>query len=232
MRVYVGTSGYQYKGFRGTFYSERCREADMLVEYGQQLPSVELNNTFYRSPRRAQAERWAQQVPALFRFAIKAPRRITHQQRLQGSEQHLAWLYEALAGLGERLGVVLYQLPPQMRVDVPRLQAFLAALPKGVPAAFEFRHPSWAEEGVFAALREYNAALCVTDNETGTPLLPHMGTADFAYLRLRREMYDDSDLAALARRIHGLDVDRVFAFFKHEESGPGLALRLRVHCEP
>lgn len=227
MRVYVGTSGYQYRAFRGSLYSERCREADMLVEYGSRLSSVEINNTFYRMPKPEVLQRWVQQVPADFRFTIKASQRITHRQRLKDCAESVAYLADNLQALGELLGVVLYQLPPYQRLDLPRLQAFLACLPVGQAVAMEFRHHSWFCDEAFELLRGRNVALCHNDSGEGEDATPREFTADFSYARLRREHYSQEELQALADGLRGQPVERAFAYFKHEESGGALALTLQ-----
>lgn len=227
MRVHVGTSGYQYRAFRGSLYSEDCREADMLTEYGRRLSGVEINNTFYRMPKSEVVARWAAQVPADFRFSIKASQRITHRQRLKNSEESVAYLSNNLAGLGERLGVVLYQLPPYQRLDLPRLTAFLACQPPQQRVAVEFRHASWFCDEVLDLLRERGVALVYSDEGEGEHATPQITTAPFSYTRLRREEYSSQELAAIARRLLAEPVDTVFVFFKHEESGAALALSLQ-----
>lgn len=232
MRVHIGTSGYQYRFLRGSFYSPRCREADMLAEYAQQLSSVEVNNTFYRMPRQDVLRRWAEQVPPGFRFAIKASQRITHRKRLKDCEESVGYLAENLRVLGERLGVVLYQLPPYFRADVPCLQDFLAVLPSDQRAAIEFRHRSWLVDEVFTLLQDRGVALCLADVDDEDRLAPWVVTADFLYLRFRRAHYDDEAMAQLAQRLTSQPVADAFAYFKHEEIGPQLALRLRARCVP
>jgi uncharacterized protein YecE (DUF72 family) len=227
MRVRVGTSGYQYKFWRGTFYSERCKEAEMLAEYGAKLPTVEINNTFYRMPKPAVLERWAGQVGDDFRFSLKASRRITHQQRLKDVGDNVGYLFTTAAALGDKLGVVLFQLPPNLRKDLPRLDAFLGALPVGSRVALEFRHESWFDDEVFARLRARQIALCICDEGEGERAVPFVATADFGYLRLRRERYADDELTQVAAAISGQPWAEAYAFFKHEEGAPELAARLQ-----
>ncbi len=161
----AGTSGYSYAPWKGRFYPPRLPAGEMLAFYARHFETVEINSSFYRVPAVATLEKWAGQVPASFRFAFKAPRRLTHDHQLQDSEGAVAFL-QALAGLGERRGPVLFQLPPRFTVDLSRLDAFLAALPRDVPVAFEFRHPSWFDEAVFERLRAHGAALCLAQTES------------------------------------------------------------------
>jgi uncharacterized protein YecE (DUF72 family) len=227
MRVRVGTSGYQYKFWRGHFYSESCKEAGMLAEYGTKLPTVEVNNTFYRMPKPAVMARWAEQVPDGFRFAVKASRRITHIKRLKEVESDVAYLFESARELGPKLGPVLFQLPPNLRCDRARLVAFLAALPAGASAAIEFRHESWFDEEVYGLLRERGVALCISDEGEGEKATPFVATAEFGYLRLRREVYEPAELAAIAEQVKAQAWSDAYAFFKHEQDAPELAARLQ-----
>lgn len=223
MRSWVGTSGYQYRAWRGTFYSERCREADMLQQYAAKLHSVEVNSTFYRMPRPGVLAHWRATVGDDFRFAIKASQRISHRKRLRECAEPVEYLLSLLDHLGEQLGPVLVQLPPTLRRDDGRLADFLSLWPQDVHVAMEFRHESWFDESVFACLRKFGAALCIADVD-GSPLADHfVATADWGYLRLRREAYDDAALDDLARRIRAQDWRESFAYFKHEDTGPSLA---------
>jgi len=216
----VGTSGYSYKEWKGPFYPEKMKPADMLAFYGERLSSVEINNTFYRLPKKSVLENWAAQVPETFRFAIKASRRITHFKRLKAAEDETGYLLDVTQALGERLGVLLFQLPPNLKCDLERFDTFLEALPEGTPAAFEFRHESWADEAVFERLRARSFALVAVDAEDEErPALER--TADWGYLRLRRPDYDRSDLAKWAAEITASGWDRAFVFFKHEDEGAG-----------
>jgi uncharacterized protein YecE (DUF72 family) len=220
MRASVGTSGYGYEGWRGPFYPERLPAREWLRFYAERLPAVEINNTFYRMPRTSVLESWAAQVPSHFRFALKASRRITHFKRLADCADETAWLLRGAAALGGRLGAILFQLPPNLRCDLGRLDAFLALLPEGTPAAFEFRHPSWREAPVRDRLRARGCALVAADDDDGEPA-PIEPTAGFGYLRLRRPGYQRADLAGWAQRILAQGWSEVFAFFKHEEAGTG-----------
>jgi uncharacterized protein YecE (DUF72 family) len=228
VRVLVGTSGYSYKPWKGRFYPEKIKDADMLAFYATRFPTVEINNTFYRMPAPALLAKWAQETATGFTFALKAPQRITHQKRLGDVADDLAYFLETAAALGDKLGPVLYQLPPYMKKDLERLRAFLGRLPPRPPAAFEFRHDSWFDEDVRAALREHGRALCVADTGEEGPAGRLVSTAPWGYLRLRRAEYGDADLDRWAEEIRAQGWERAFVFFKHEDEarGPELATRL------
>ena len=219
MRVLIGTSGYSYKEWKGSFYPEDLPASKMLRFYGEQFPTVEANGTFYKMPSAKQLGEWTAQVPDGFVFAVKAPQRITHKERLEGSAESLAFFLTACEALGSRLGPLLFQLPPFLKKDLPRLSAFLALLPPTVQAAFEFRHPSWFADDVYLALRSRGAALVMSESEKLTA--PLVVTAPFGYLRLRREDYVDKDLAAWADQIRAQPWERVFIYLKHEDAGMG-----------
>jgi uncharacterized protein YecE (DUF72 family) len=227
MTLHIGTSGYQYNFWRGSLYSERCKPADMLVEYSAQLATVEINATFYRMPKREVLERWASTVPDHFRFAIKASRQITHVKRLKDPEQNVAYLFSVLEGLGDKLAAVLFQLPPNLKKDLERFDRFLAALPAGARVAFEFRHESWFDDEVYARLRAREAALCISDEGEGERATPFVATASFGYLRLRREQYSDAELSDVLQKIAAESWANAYVYFKHEEGAPELVSRLR-----
>jgi uncharacterized protein YecE (DUF72 family) len=225
MELRAGTSGFSYAEWKGVFYPEKLPAREMLGYYAQRLPSVEINNTFYRLPKASVLEAWAGQVPASFRFAVKASRRITHFARLKGAEEETAYLLETLGALGD-------QLPPNLPCDHARLEAFLALLPEGGRHAFEFRHASWlAEPGVRERLRVRNAAWVLSD--TGDePVQELVACADWGYLRLRRPGYGPAELAAWLERIRATGWREAYVFFKHEDeaAGPRMAeefLKLR-----
>lgn len=224
MRLFSGTSGFSYDGWTGTFYPEDLPAHGRLAYYATKLPAVEINNTFYRMPRPELLARWAAGVPDGFRFALKAPQRITHVKRLKDASEEVRFLLGAARQLGAKLGPVLYGLPPNLKKDAPRLAAFLALLPSDTKTAFEFRNPTWLDPEVFALLRSAGAALCVADDEKGTT--PLEATAPWGYLRLRRADYTEADLAAWAGRVRGA-WDEAFVFFKHEEEGAAPALARR-----
>jgi uncharacterized protein YecE (DUF72 family) len=219
MEMLAGTSGYSYKEWLGSFYPEKLPAKEMLRYYAGHFPTVEINNTFYRMPAESMLAGWVNEVPASFRFTLKAPQRITHQKRLREAEQEVAEFLRRAAVLGDQLGVVLFQLPPFLRKDLPRLRDFLALLPSDLRTAFEFRHESWQDDEVYAALRERGAALCVADTDEGDT--PFVCTADNGYLRLRRTHYDDRDLSAWAERVAAQPLQRAYVYFKHEDEALG-----------
>jgi uncharacterized protein YecE (DUF72 family) len=222
VQILAGTSGYSYPPWKGHFYPQKLPAAKMLGYYATRLPTVEINNTFYRMPKREMFEKWVTEVPPAFRFAVKAPKRITHERRLLDCADAVAQLAEGAAALGERLGPVLFQLPPFQKKDLPRLQDFLAVLQKTAPtlrAAFEFRHESWFDAEVNAALAAGGAALCVADAEDLTT--PVAATTSWGYLRLRRQDYDDAAVASWGERIRAQPWNETYVFFKHEDEGRG-----------
>jgi uncharacterized protein YecE (DUF72 family) len=227
MPLTAGTSGYSFKEWCGPFYPEKMAGADMLRYYAERLPTVEINNTFYRMPAESVLAQWAGQVPAHFRFTLKAPRRITHEKRLREADDHVAEFLRRSGALGDKLGVVLFQLPPYLKKDLPRLTDFLALLPAGKRTAFEFRHESWQDDEVYQALRERGAMLCVTDTDEGDT--PFVATSDIGYVRLRRTHYDDADLAAWAARIAGQPVTHTYVYFMHEDDALGTKFAARLN---
>ena len=219
MNFSVGTSGFSYKEWKGPFYPEKLPNKDMLAYYSSELPAVEINNTFYRLPKREVIENWAAQVPEGFRFSIKASRRITHFRRLKDTGEVLDYLLEATSRLGDRLGVILFQLPPNFKKDIDRLSAFLETLPGDVRAAFEFRNDSWFDDEGYAALRARGAALVTADtNEQDATIV---STAPFGYLRLRKDGYSNKKIATCAKNVAAQEWDDAFVFFKHEDAGGG-----------
>ncbi len=230
MQVLVGTSGYSYKAWKGSFYPEDLKDADMLRFYAQRFATVEINNTFYRMPGRETLARWSEETPPGFTFVLKASRRITHEKRLSGeAADAVSYLFATAVALGPKLGPVLFQLPPFLKKDASRLRGFLSLLPEDRPAAFEFRHESWLDEEVYGILRSRGAALCSADtDESGEEAAPLVPTAGWGYLRLRRSDYGEPDLAAWADRIRSQPWDRAFVFFKHEEEGKGPELAARL----
>ncbi|HEU4766381.1 MAG TPA: DUF72 domain-containing protein [Pyrinomonadaceae bacterium] len=220
MNLYVGTSGYSYKEWKGSFYPEKLAAKDMLPYYSSKLPAVELNNTFYRLPKRDMVESWKAQVPENFRFSVKAPQRITHFKRLKDAADETKYMLDMVSALDDRLGVVLYQLPPNMKKDLERLEAFLKQLPGQTRAAFEFRHPTWFDDDVLQLLRNENRALCVSDTDD-LPVNRIDKTADWGYMRLRRVSYSTADLREWISRMKDQDWETTFVFFKHEDEGTG-----------
>ena len=223
--ILVGTSGYNYPEWKGSFYPSDLSAAKMLPYYASKFPTVEINYTFYRMPTPKLIAGWRAQVPPGFRFTLKAPKRITHDKRLRAAEvsESVNGFITAAAELGPQLAALLFQLPPNFKKDLVLLNEFLSLLPPKTTAAFEFRNPSWLEDDVFDALRKRNIALCIADSETReTPLVT---TADYAYLRLRDEGYGDAEIAQwteTARRL-GETAKDVFVYFKHEDEGKGAA---------
>lgn len=220
MNLYVGTSGYSYKEWKGSFYPEKLAAKDMLPYYAGRLKAVELNNTFYRMPQQTMVESWKEQVPDDFRFSVKASQRITHFKRLKEADAETKFMLDTVSGLGDRLGVVLFQLPPNMKKDIERLDSFLTHLPIELKATFEFRHPTWYDDDVLDLLRSHNRALCVSDTDD-LPVNHVDKTADWGYLRLRRVNYSKPDLKNWIKRIKAQDWTTTFVFFKHEDEGTG-----------
>jgi uncharacterized protein YecE (DUF72 family) len=228
VQTFIGTSGFSYPAWRGSFYPEKLAPSRMLEFYAERLGTVEINNTFYRMPKAEILRGWAAATPAGFRFAPKAPQQITHRQKLVGSGDSVAFFLAAIEALGDKLGPTLFQLPPFLRKDLPRLTDFLAQIPAGARAAFEFRHASWFSDDVYEALRAHGAALCLADAEDlSTPVV---ATAGWGYLRLRRTDYDDAALATWAEQLRAQAPGwtDAFVYFKHEDGarGPKLAARL------
>jgi len=226
--VRVGTSGFSYKEWLGSFYPPKLAGPKMLEHYAQKLATVEINYTFRAMPKREMLEKWASQTPAHFRFALKAPQRITHFARLRNVEDATGHFIDVASVLGARLGPALFQLPPDFKRDVARLKDFLAVLKGRIRAAFEFRDESWFDNEVFGALADGGAALCIA--ETEKLKTPVRRTAPYVYLRLRMGDYDDAGLASWARHVDelGKDANEIYAFFKHEDRAPELALKFRA----
>ncbi len=220
MRLCVGTSGFSYDAWRGTFYPEDIPADLMLAYYAERFDTVEINNTFYRTPKKSVVEGWAAGVPEGFRFVLKASRRVTHVKRLKDVGEETGYVLDAFAAMGERLGAILVQLPPNLRKDVARLDAFLAQVPARFRLAFEFRNPTWHDAEVAERLRAHGAALVAADvdDETEAEIVP---TAGWGYLRLRRVDYPPEALARWVERVRAQPWNEVFAFFKHEEAGTG-----------
>ena len=227
MLLSAGTSGYSYKEWLGRFYPEKTPASEMLRYYAQHFATVEINNTFYRMPAESMLAQWSQQVPDQFTFTLKAPRRITHVDRLRDSELAVAEFLRRAGTLGNKLGVILFQLPPFLKKDVSRLRDFLALLPAGTPSAFEFRHASWQDDEVHELLRRRDAILCVTDTDEGET--PFVATADCGYLRLRRTHYSDGELRAWASQIAGNALPRTYVYFMHEDEALGTRFAQRLN---
>ena len=221
MPTWVGTSGYNYPEWKGSFYPEKLPATKMLGFYAQRFTTVEINYTFYRVPNTRILAGWDRDTPPGFRLTLKAPKRITHIAKLKDCGELLEYFLRVSATLGPKLGVLLFQLPPYLRRDLTLLEAFLAQIPQGTRAAFEFRHGSWMDAEVFARLRARELALCVADSEKfSTPLEI---TASYGYFRLRDEGYTPEDLQRWAAliRANTAGCSDVYVYFKHEEAGKG-----------
>jgi uncharacterized protein YecE (DUF72 family) len=221
--IAIGTSGYNYPEWRGSFYPEKFPTGKMLPYYAERFSTVEVNYTFYRMPNAKTVAGWAAETPAGFSFTLKAPQRITHFARLREIGDPLRYFLDTAAGLGPKLGPVLFQLPPNFKKDLVRLGGLLDQLPAGLRCAMEFRHESWFADEVYERLRASNAALCVADTEEDTT--PVEATADWGYLRLRDQGYTAADLEGWGRRIQemGGRWRDTYVYFKHEEAGTGPA---------
>jgi uncharacterized protein YecE (DUF72 family) len=231
MNVLVGTSGWSYKEWKGSFYPQKLPAEEMLRFYASRFSTVEVNNSFYRIPSERVLAAWAEQVPEDFRFVLKASRRVTHNGRLKDEDGSLGYFLRAVSPLGERLGPTLFQLPPTFKKDASRLQDFLGRLPRRWLAAIEFRHPTWFDEELYDLLRARDVALVAVDEDEGegrgAPLVP---TASWGYLRLRRTQYDAAALQSWADRIGMQQWKQAFVFLKHEEgspTGPAVALEMK-----
>jgi uncharacterized protein YecE (DUF72 family) len=221
MTIWVGTSGYNYPEWKGSFYPQKLPAAKMLPYYAERFSTVEINNTFYRMPDEKILAGWNRETPDRFKLTLKAPKRITHDSRLRDCAESLSFFVRVARTLGPKLGALLFQLPPYFRKDLNVLDAFLAALPTDVCAAFEFRHASWLDEEVYARLKARNLALCIADNDKSST--PVRMTADYAYFRLRDEGYAPEDIATWAQTIRAQTAQcrDVYVYFKHEEAGKG-----------
>ncbi len=226
MRVLTGTSGFSYKEWKGSFYPEDLPAEEMLRFYASRLPAVEINNTFYRMPKADLLASWAEQVPDGFRFVLKASQRITHFKRLKDVSEEVGYFLRVAATLGDRLGPILFQLPPNLKKDLPRLSEFLDLLPAATRAALEFRHASWFEDDVFEALRRRGAALCIAEDEDLAA--PLVATAGWGYLRLRRPDYGEAEVRAWADRVRAQAWEEAYVFFKHEDAGAGPRLAAQM----
>jgi uncharacterized protein YecE (DUF72 family) len=227
-QFWIGTSGYNYKEWRGNFYPSDLSEQDMLKYYAQRFATVEINYTFYRMPTVRVLQGWGKEAPENFLFTLKAPRRITHDLRLRDASDPLTYFCDTAKVLKSKLGALLFQLPPFLKKDVSRLEDFLHQLPPGFRPAFEFRNPTWFADDVYECMRRFDVALCTSDREERSAPLEQ--TAHFGYFRLRRPEYSDADLAEWAQRL--VDASSVwkdiFVYFKHEAAGKGPALAAKL----
>ena len=219
--IWIGTSGYNYPEWKGSFYPATLPAANMLPYYSERFSTVEINYTFYRMPNEKLVGGWAAATPSPFKLTLKAPRRITHDSRLRDCGELVQTFCRVAGTLGDKLGALLFQLPPNAKKDLPLLDAFLAELPPKVCAAFEFRHQSWLDDEVFGRLAARNLAVCVADSEKMS--IPVRVTADYAYFRLRDEGYTPHDIKRWGETIAKETVacKEVFVYFKHEDEGKG-----------
>jgi uncharacterized protein YecE (DUF72 family) len=222
MHLHVGTSGYSYAEWKGVFYPEKMPGAKMLDFYAQHFDTVEINNSFYRVPEAKTLEKWLTQVPPSFTFVLKAPQRITHQKKLVECSEDVRFFFEVAETLGDKLGAVLFQLPPFSKKDVAKLRDFLSILPRDRRIAFEFRHASWCDDEVYGLLRARDVAICLADTDEVVDrdalVIP---TASWGYLRLRRTEYGEGEIAAWRDRIERQPWSDAFVFFKHEDEAKG-----------
>jgi uncharacterized protein YecE (DUF72 family) len=220
--LYAGTSGFAFKEWKGPFYPEKLPDKEMLPFYATKFPTVEINNSFYQMPKESVLLDWASKVPEHFTFAIKANQRITHHTRLKPeSYPHLEYFLKTVRVLGDRLGPILFQLPPNMKKETERLHQFLEQLPEGPRYAVEFRHESWFDDASIQTLRDHNVAMVVIEQEDFAS--PVLRTASWTYMRLHKLDYDAAALSAWSQRMRDLGCDPSFVYFKHDEgvgSGP------------
>ena len=224
MDLFVGTSGYNYKEWKGHFYPQKFADKEMLGFYSGHFDSVEINNTFYRVPKPEVVTSWAEQVPQAFRFVLKATRRITHLKRLKGVEEEVEYFLSVASHLGERMGALLFQLPPSSKKDMERLATFVGLLPEGTRAAIEFRHDSWFDEEVLECLRDRDIALCFAyedDDSAEDVERKFASTANWGNLRLRGSEYTPAEMGMWSEKVLAQDWQRAFVFFKHESEGLG-----------
>ena len=228
MKIYVGTSGYGYKEWKGKFYPEKISPGEMLRFYSGRLGTVEINNTFYHMPTEGVLTSWAEQVPDDFVFALKAPQVITHLKRLRNVGNEAEYLFRTMSVLGRKLGPVLFQFPASFHAERGVLEDFLGLIPANTACAFEFRSPSWSEVEILDLLRKKGCSLCIADVDEN-PADEIISTASWGYLRLRRPDYTDADLSQWMERIFSQKWERAFVFFKHEEEAKGAEMAMRFH---
>jgi uncharacterized protein YecE (DUF72 family) len=233
MKIYIGTSGYGYKEWKGRFYPENISPKEMLRFYSERLNTVEINNTFYHMPVKGVLSSWAEQVPDDFLLAFKAPQIITHLKRLRNVGEETGYLFRTLSVLDRKLGPVLFQFPASFRADLQALEGFFDLIPPDMSCAFEFRSKSWLDSGTLNLLHKRGYSLCIADTDEN-PTNEIMGTAPWGYLRLRRSDYMEADLSQWMERILSQKWKRVFVFFKHEEEaiGPKMAMHFRELAGP
>jgi len=220
LQFHVGTSGFSYKEWKGSFYPQKLPADQMLRIYAERFATVEMNSTFRRMPKPAVIKAWAAEVSPEFKFVIKAPQRITHFRRLKDCQEPVKELLDGAKLLKKHLGPLLFQLPANFKKDAARLRDFLKLIPKRQRVAFEFRNATWFDEEVFDMLRKRNVALCIAESDE-TVQTPFMATADWGYIRLRLPQYSDADFKSWIKRIRRQNWEEAFVFFKHEDEGKG-----------
>ena len=226
MKIYVGTSGYAYKEWKGKFYPEKISPQEMLRYYSGRLDTVEINNTFYRMPKESVLSSWAEQVPGNFVFALKAPQVMTHLKRLRNVSDEAEYLFRTLSVLDKKLGPVLFQFPKSFRKERTVLEDFLGLIPADTACAFEFRSPSWLDDEILDLLRKSGSSLCIADSDEN-PVNQIIPTAKWGYLRLRQPDYTDADLLQWMERILSQKWEKAFVFFKHEDEAGGAEMAMR-----
>jgi uncharacterized protein YecE (DUF72 family) len=226
--IYVGTSGFAHKEWKGKFYPEKIQPREMLHYYAERLNTVEINNTFYHMPKESVLLSWAQQVGGDFVFALKAPQVITHMKQLRNVFEETEYLFRTLTVLDRKLGPILFQFPKTFHANASVLENFLALIPGTVSCAFDFRSPTWLDNGILDLLREKGSSWCIEDTDEN-PIREMISTATWGYLRLRRSDYTDADLSQWSERILSQKWERVFVFFKHEDEAKGADLAQRFH---
>jgi uncharacterized protein YecE (DUF72 family) len=226
MKYFVGTSGHSYAAWKGIFYPRTLPSGEMLAFYASQFSAVENNGTFRKLPTIEAAQTWTKDVPKTFQFALKAPQSITHFRRLNNVEDITNQLLTLANSLKKNRGPVLFQLPPNFKKDIDRLDAFLTLVHRRAPVAFEFRHASWFDRETFACLKSHAAALCIAD-AADLPQIDFVTTAKWAYLRLRRERYSTKQLQTWIEKLEGAKLREAYVFFKHEDAGTGPKLARR-----
>ena len=221
MNLWIGTSGFQYPEWKGTFYPPDLAASKMLGFYSERFGTTEINYSFHRIPSAKTIEGWWKGTPERFKFSLKAPQKVTHFAKLRDCGDTLRYFHQVICDLERKLGCVLFQLPPTLKQDAELLRAFLQDVPDAMRCAFEFRHNSWLNDDTYELLRNRNAALCIADSEKLST--PAVATADFGYLRLRREDYASADIGRWAETINAQQSawSEAFIYFKHEESGVG-----------
>jgi uncharacterized protein YecE (DUF72 family) len=222
-RIWIGTSGFSYPEWKGTFYPSDLSTKKYLSFYANHFPTTEINNSFYRTPNSKTVEGWYNEVPSDFTFTLKLNQNITHRKRLKGAEEEMNYFLEIASHLQEKLGTILVQLPPYFKKDAEVLERFVSAYGKKARFAFEFRHATWNDREVYTILRNHNCAWGVVEAEEQEAIREI--TADFTYLRLRKGDYSSAELKEWSNWIQRQSID-VYCYLKHDEKAPLLAKQL------